>query len=84
MLALYSGPRVELNEFCTEPVLTSLEGLPMSKVLLVLAVCFFEMKLTISERVQAQGYPVALLGNTTSALGLSTSQIAMRWVVFVA
>ena len=67
VLALYSGARVKLNEFSTEPVLTSLEGLPVSKVLLVLAVCLFEMKLTISERVQAQGCPVALLGDTTSA-----------------
>lgn len=68
VLVLYSGARVKLNEFCTEPVLTRLEGLLVSKVLLVLAVCLFEMKLTISERVQAQGCPVPILGNTTTAI----------------
>ena len=50
--------RVKLNEFCTEPVSTILEGLLVSKDLFVLAVCIFEMKLTILERVQAQGCPV--------------------------
>ncbi len=67
VLTLYSGARVKLNKLCTEPVLTSLEGLPVPKVLLFLAVCLFEMKLTIPERVRAQGCPVALLGDTTSA-----------------
>lgn len=67
LLALYSDARVELNEFCTEPVLTSHEGMPVSKGLRVFAVCLFEMKLTISERVQAQGRPVAIPGDTTSA-----------------
>ena len=37
MLALFSDVHVKLNKCCTEPVLTSLEGLPVSKVLHVLA-----------------------------------------------
>lgn len=67
VLASYSGVHVKLNEFCTKPVLTSLEGLSVLKVLLVLGVCLFKMKLTISEGVQAQGRPVKLLSDTTSA-----------------
>lgn len=87
--ALYSGAHDKLNEFYTKTVLTLLEGLHVSKILFVLAICLFKMKLTISKRVQAQGvlYPITRQYHVSSlirsALGLSSSQIVMRQAVFV-
>lgn len=86
--ALYSVARVKLNEFCIELVLTSLKGLPVSIVLVNLAVGFFKIKLTFSERFQAQWCPRRISRRyylslvITSALGLSTSQIAQKRINF--